>query len=222
MAWQHKFASGNPREDGTYDIGASSVQALLSDHAWNYCVLNDFTQGPARLETREESKQVLNRFYAPLFQKCGAIPIVIQTTAYRKPVRNTKDLGSVETWTELLYNGCNEYVQLLKEALPDSQAPRLAPVGNAFFTIYNDNRELWNNLFYTDDFHPSPSGTYLQSCILYCVIENEAPPMYHPDIWKKCRYMQRSNKESLPLPTQDEAAALREYACRECGVETNN
>jgi hypothetical protein len=213
-----KFASGTPRENGTYDIGASSVQALLGHHSWDFCVLNDFTQGPARHETRQESKIMLDRCYAPLFEKCGAVPIVIQTAAYRKPVRNTQDLGTVEQWTKRLYDGCNEYVRVLEEALPDSQTPRLAPVGNAIFTIYNDNRELWNKLFYTDDFHPSPHGTYLQACVLYCVIVNEAPPMYDPAIWNKCRYMQRVNKQSLPLPTLEEAAVLREYACQEFGI----
>jgi hypothetical protein len=161
---------------------------------------------------------MLDRCYAPLFEKCGAVPIVIQTAAYRKPVRNTQDLGTVEQWTKRLYDGCNEYVRVLEEALPDSQTPRLAPVGNAIFTIYNDNRELWNKLFYTDDFHPSPHGTYLQACVLYCVIVNEAPPMYDPAIWNKCRYMQRVNKQSLPLPTLEEAAVLREYACQEFGI----
>lgn len=218
-----KFATGvEPREDGTFDIGASSVQALLlyDNTTWDYCVLNDFTQGPARIETREESKRMLDRCYAPLFAKSGAIPIVLQTCAYRKPIRNTKDLGTVEQWTQRLYEGCKDYVQTLSEALMDSQkTPRLAPVGNAFFSIYNDNRDLWEKLFYIDDFHPSPHGSYLQCCVLYIVMVGEAPPKYTKDIWNKCRYMQRVNRESLPLPTEEEAAILREYACRECGVD---
>lgn len=217
-----KFAASSPRENGTYDIGASSVQALLlnnNDHPWDYCVLNDFTQGPARAHTREESKLMLERCYAPLFAKSGAIPIVIQTCAYRKPIRNTRDLGDVEEWTQLLAEGCKEYVDVLRKALPESQTPRLAPVGNVFFAVYNDNRDLWKKLFYTDDFHPSPHGTYLQACVLYCVMVSEAPPKYTKEIWKRCRYMQRVNKESLPLPTEEEAAILREYACQECGMD---
>jgi hypothetical protein len=35
------------------------------------------------------------------------------------------------------------------------------------------------------------------------------------------RLMQRVNKQSLPLPTLEEAAVLREYACQECGIGVN-
>jgi len=213
-----KFASGKPRSNGTYDIGASSVHALLSDNTWNYCVVNDFTQGPAREQTRDESKLMLRQCYAPLFIKSGATPVVLQTAAYRKSIRNTSDLGSVEEWTRKLDEGCREYLAVLKDCLPESQAPRYAPVGNVFFTIYNDNLVLWEKLFYTDDFHPSPHGTWLQACILYCIVVGEAPPTYSPSIWKRARYMQRVKKEPMPLPTVEEAALLREYACNECGI----
>lgn len=212
-----KFATIK-NDDGSYDIGAPSVQSLLHDSQWDYCVMNDFTQGPARISSREESKQMLERCYAPLLQKSGAIPIIIQTTAYRKPIRGTNDLGSVPEWTQRLDEGCREYVEVLKQALPTSQTPRLAPVGNAYLSIYENDCELWEKLFYIDDFHPSPHGTWLQACVLYCVIVGQAPPIFTPDIWKRARYMQRVNKESSPLPTKEEAAVLREYACRECGI----
>jgi hypothetical protein len=164
---------------------------------------------------------MLQRCYAPLFLKSGATPVVLQTAAYRKPIRNTNDLGSVEEWTQRLDEGCLEYVQVLKEALPERQAPRLAPVGNAFFKIHNENYKLWEKLFFTDDFHPSPHGTWLQACILYCVMLGEAPPAYTPDVWDNCRYMQRKNREPSPLPTAEEATMLRQYACDACGISSS-
>lgn len=217
-----KFASPkSQRDNGTFDIGASSVQALLLNDdcaSWNYCVLNDYTQGPAREESRQEAKVMLERCYAPLFDKCGATPVVLQTAAYRKPIRNTRDLGTVEEWTQRLDQGCREYVHVLKEALPSSQAPRYAPVGNAFLQVHDTNHDMWEKLFYTDDFHPSPHGTWLQACVLYCVMVGEAPPTFTPSFWDKARYMQRVKKEALPLPTAKEAAILREYACNEFGI----
>ena len=216
-----KFATGQqPRSNGTYDIGAPSVQALLHNNSWDFCVINDFTQGPARAKTREESKLMLQRCYAPLFRKCRAVPIILLTAAYRKPIRGTDDLGNVDEWTRRLEEGCQEYVQVLSKELPETQAPLLAPVGNAYLKIRNDNLELWKKLFYRDNFHPSPHGTWLQACVLYCTIVGEAPPTYDPNIWHTCRYMQRRDKEPSPLPTIEEADILRQYACDVCNVST--
>jgi hypothetical protein len=213
-----KFSSGKSNHAVHHDIGAPSVQALLHGAPWDFCVVNDFTQGPARPKTRDESKVMLERCYAPLFQKCGATPVILQTAAYRKPVRGTDDLGNVEEWTLSLEKGCQEYVNVLASKLPESQAPLLAPVGNAYFNIHLDNLELWKKLFYRDNFHPSPHGTWLQACILYCTIVGEAPPTYSPNIWDSCRYMQRVGKEPSPLPTTEEAHTLRQYACEICNV----
>lgn len=215
-----KFATGQPRSNGTYDIGAPSVQALLHNNQWDFCIINDFTQGPARAETREESKLMLQRCYAPLFRKCRAIPIILLTAAYRKPIRGTHDLGNVEEWTKSLEVGCQEYVEVLSNELPEAQAPLLAPVGNAYLKIHSDDLELWEKLFYRDNFHPSPHGTWLQACVLYCTILGEAPPTYDPNIWHTCRYMQRLYKQPSPLPTIEETHILRQYACEICDVST--
>ena len=213
-----KFAQGEPGPDGTYDIGAPTVTALLDNDQWDFLVLNDFTQGPARVKTRRESKVALEQYYIPLMKKCGATPVVLQTSAYRKPIRNSQDLGTVEEWTQLLEEGCQEYVSLCKEQLPESQAPLLAPVGNAYLKIHNEDLSLWEKLFFKDDFHPSPHGTWLQACILYCTMLREPPPIYDPSIWDKCRYMQRPKEEPMPLPTAEEAQTLRQYARDVCGV----
>ena len=60
------------RSDGSFDIGAASVQELLlgadqeTKVSWDYVVLNDYTQGPAREKVRTKSIAALRTAYAPL------------------------------------------------------------------------------------------------------------------------------------------------------------
>jgi hypothetical protein len=56
------------RDDGTVDTGAATVLALLAHDpsTWDYVVMNDYTQAPARTETRLETIQALDRLRRPL------------------------------------------------------------------------------------------------------------------------------------------------------------
>eukprot|EP00957_Ditylum_brightwellii_P171565 13061583-Ditylum_brightwellii.AAC.1 len=51
-------SGSNKEEDPTYDIGAPTVDALLSKQ-WDFVVMNDFTQAPARQSYREASSRAL-------------------------------------------------------------------------------------------------------------------------------------------------------------------
>jgi hypothetical protein len=67
---QRTFATPAARQsDGTYDIGASSVEDLLSKSHWDVVVLHDHTQAPARRESREETLTSLEQEYLPLLRK---------------------------------------------------------------------------------------------------------------------------------------------------------
>jgi len=50
----------------------------------------------------------------------------------------------------------------------------LSPVGDAFRIIHQERRELWAELYHTDDFHPSAIGTYLSACVLYATVSGKA------------------------------------------------
>ena len=104
----------------------------------------------------------------------------------------------VPTFTSRLYRGYQLYVQALDEALVKQQqkqqnqhqgegsttvrstkttatpiTTRLAPVGLVFLVIWEENYSMWQKLFFTDGFHPSPLGkkniTQL-SCQRTCMI----------------------------------------------------
>ena len=234
-----KRNSSNNRRRTTHDTGAASVEELLTPRpdrkAWDFVVLNDYTQAPARAETLEETVAVLREHYAPLFlsqqqqRQNGrtVVPVLIQTPAYRvQGIKNSKDLGNFDEMTDRLARGLRTYVETLNQAgIPDC---RIAPVGEAYRYIHRHNPELWTKLYSHDDFHPSPYGTWLQACVVYCTCFGDsddnapcpraAPPIYNPLWWEKSRYMQPPDEKPLPLPTPDEAMELRHVACLVCGV----
>jgi len=93
--------SDDEEEEYEYDIGAPTVKELLSDErGWDFVVMNDYTQGPARTTTRQESVQVLEQKYAPLLKTCDCVPVFLQTAAYRlESTKGAEDLGSTRNFT---------------------------------------------------------------------------------------------------------------------------
>lgn len=215
------------RDDGSVDIGAETVAALLGENDfevdvhiaggvtphWDYVVLNDYTQAPARPETRAVTMEALDLFYGPLL--ASTIPIFLQTAAYRENEKGSEDLGSVDDFTSIIKEGYNEYAKVLEKYAVEV---RVAPVGDAYLWVYHHNIELWRTLFNTDNFHPSPHGSWLQACVLYCTMLREAPPVFQSDFFARARFMQSFDVESLPLPSMEEAEELRMVACSVCGV----
>ena len=78
------------------DIGSPTVLEMLSSKKYDFLVMNDYTQAPARIERRQKTIASLQSDYLSLIQKCGATPVFIITPAYRKPVNNSTDLGGPE------------------------------------------------------------------------------------------------------------------------------
>ena len=211
----HKFTSKNPDSD----IGSPTVEELLRSNPWDFVVMNDYTQGPARKKSRERSAKALEEHYSPLLAHCNATPVLLQTAAYRNPVKGSEDLGSVEEFTKKLEEGYQSYAEVLAKLLPSHQEPIVAPVGRAFFEIHQTDVDLWNKLFYVDDHHPSPHGTWLQACIVYCVIVGESPPPYNQYWWNQSRYMMPDVQ--LDVPDEEDAETLRQIAIQVCGLDVD-
>jgi len=186
---EEKFHTLNAkRPDGSYDVGSPTIQSLLQN-TWDYVIMNDYTQQPARIPTRQKTIQTLKETYIPLFnQEKLIVPILLMTHAYRKPIKNSDDLYPFGNFTRLLCEGYQEYARAIDESLhsflPDNHdknksITRIAYVGKAFEILHNENRPLWEKLYYMDDLHPSTYGTLLQGFVLYCTI-------YYPDSTKEC------------------------------------
>ena len=206
------------------DIGSPTVSEMLSSKQYDFLVMNDYTQAPARMERRQKTIASLQSDYLSLIQKCGATPVFIITPAYRKPVNNSTDLGSPEEFTLRTKQGCEAYATALNELLPETQKCRVAPVGLAFLKIRKENPRMWERLFHVDDFHPSPHGTFLQGCVLHWTLFGCGPDNIDygdgasniEDLWSDARVMQPPSDDSLPLPTMEEARYLAEIAEAVC------
>jgi len=201
--------------DGSYDIGASTVVLLFEEEDWDFVVMNDYTQAPARPQSRESTINILKSDYAPLFSKSGAVPVFLMTWAYRKQVNNSEDLGSVEEFTQSLNEGYHTYARVLDDALGKTNFSRVAPVGLAFLEIYRTNRTFWEKLFYIDDYHPSPHGTYLEACVLHYTLFGFQPTRVIDNVkslWGKARVMQPPDQDQMDLPTVEECDYLSNIA----------
>eukprot|EP00588_Corethron_pennatum_P020615 CAMPEP_0194313266 /NCGR_PEP_ID=MMETSP0171-20130528/10152_1 /TAXON_ID=218684 /ORGANISM="Corethron pennatum, Strain L29A3" /LENGTH=568 /DNA_ID=CAMNT_0039068143 /DNA_START=202 /DNA_END=1905 /DNA_ORIENTATION=- len=202
-----KFHTENAlTKEGYYDIGALTIRSLLLDNGyghWNYAVMNDRTYNPPDDTYRNASKLVLESTYAPLLEKAGAIPILISTYSPRRNKRRGNI--TVPEYTEMIADGVQEYAEVLTNALPEWQYAKVAPVGQAFLAVYEDNYDFWEKLFFTDLLHPSPHGTYLQGCVIYCTIFGEPPPKSSAlqknisKLWSKARYTQKVEDQSLQM-----------------------
>jgi hypothetical protein len=225
--------TGGSGERVRYDVGSPTIRDMLSARtAWDWVVLNDYTQGPARQHSRLETIHVLEHRYAPLLLQTNvAMVILIQTPAYQhKNIKDSHDLGDFETFSNKLFNGVASYAQALEQWFSDhretttasmpSPLVRVAPVGEAYRHLYRHNRSLWNKLYSWDHFHPSPHGTWLQACVLYLTMypsnNVDTIPSYNASWWDRSRVMQPADEGPLPRPTAQEAEELRRVAGLVC------
>ena len=191
---------------------------------FDFVVLNDNTRSPARTDTRQSSLQVLQDVYVPMFLQLPetTIPILLCTYGYNSPYRDMGGLSTVPEFTSYTYEGYLEYAQLLEQALPHSQRPRISPVCLAFLLVYEENYGLWQQLFGVDKVHASPMGTYLQGLVVYCTMYDRLPPSniaIRPDmsyLFLSVRRFQPGIHRRSPFPTQEQAAYLYNVASRVC------
>jgi len=210
FATEQALQQGGDIDRPFYDVGANSVEELLKQRSWDFVVLNDYTQAPARGQSAAESCKILSSNYRKLLQ--GSTCVFVQTPAYRKPgMRDTEDLGSFDEFTDRLAAGLQSYLEQIPNA-------RIAPVGEAYRWLHHNDPTTFRKLYSWDDFHPSPYGTWLQACVIYCTCFGAPPPVYNALWWERSRYMQPPEEKPLPLPTEAEARELRRVACMVCGI----
>lgn len=109
---------------------------------------------------------------------------------------------------------------MLSSRLPASQRPRIAPVGIAFLTVWEENRELWRKLYHSDHLHASPLGSFLTGCIVHHTLFGKLPRRETvlvpnlPDLWNRARVMQQADEPPNPFPNNEEAEYLYGIAQR--------
>ena len=232
---RHESNNTNPcRVDTPYMEHANRFfkESSVVKAGWDFVVINDNTRSPARSLTRELSLETLEQFYVPLLLKTGSTPVFLWTHAYTFEntcesdyVENSNvvvmtGLEDIANFTSLTRVGYQAYVDLLNLYLPAAQAPRIAPVGLAFLVIYEENYELWQTLFHCDNLHASPSGSFLQGCIIYYTLFGKMPSeelILKEDVsslWNRARVMQHAWEPSNRFPDRATATYLYRVAER--------
>lgn len=224
---QSQNANGYYEDDGRnpcfeYDDYFEYITSIY-DGTWtpeyDFVVLNDRSNWPAIEEKREETMEVLNDTFIPMLLENGAAPVLYATHGYESEMVDTSEFSNISEFTSLIFEGYRQYAALLEANLPSTQRPRIAPIGLAFLIVYEENYAMWQKLFFVDDLHPSPHGTYLMGCVLYATLYgfmpgNTALPSNPESLWSRARKMQIGGEYHMPFPTYDDCVYLYSVAKR--------
>jgi hypothetical protein len=187
IAYAHELVGGSCLSNtcnGEVHQNRSATEALLRDPlGWDYVVLNDFSQAPARPDTTAISMDSLQNYYAPLIKAAGAVPVIYHFWAYRVVSVSgglpSDDLGDFLEYSEKLNDGFAAYEAVMKAEISTTLR---ATTGFAWEQIYHDQVEqgtakpeydedgVFYRLFFPDDRHPSITGTYLNACVIFSTI----------------------------------------------------
>jgi len=165
----------NPCFQDEYYLGLVADRINSQQIYWDFVVLNDQTKRMAFDDARSETIDALKYAYAPMIRDARAIPIIVDTHAFWTESGNMTGLGDVAYFTAEVYEGLREYVLALKYNLPDRLNPKVAKVGLAYLTVYEENQDMWESLFLSDQVHSSPAGSYLFANVLYATIYGHMP-----------------------------------------------
>jgi len=195
------------------------ITGVLEAHPprYDYVVLNDQTKRPGISAKRNTTLQVLQDYYVPLLLETGAVPVFFATHGYESDEVDVSDMGNVSEFTSSIFEGYRLYAELLEANLPETQRPRIAPIGLAFLLVYEESPLMWEKLFFVDGFHPSPHGTYLMGCVLHATLYgympgHEALPAMPETLWNRARSMQIGGEYHMPFPTYEETVYLYSVA----------
>lgn len=216
-----------------YSTYVATITAA-SNIPWDYVVINDNTLNPARRATRQKALRTLEQYYVPWLLETKSTPVFLWTYAYSLENRSCESrihsidaprdmtgLEDIAKFTSLTGVGYRAYVDLLKQYLPSTMAPRIAPVGLAYLVVHEENYELWKTLFHCDGLHASPSGSFLQGCIMYYTLFHQLPNKEWMlrehnmgSLWRRARMMQHAWEPPNPFPDVDTAKYLYHVAER--------
>jgi hypothetical protein len=185
---------------------------------WDFLLINDNSRNPCCTYQRSMSLELLESVYIPWIIATNATPIFLATYPYWASGRDMSGLSDIPTFASLTHEGYREYMALATSKLPASQKPRMAPVDYAFLIIWEDNPTLWADLMHYDEVHPSPSGTFLEACIIYGTIFGKMPKsdiLESPQLlWTYARRMTPTEHPMKPYPTVEIARYLYHVAYR--------
>ncbi len=97
----------------------------------------------------------------------------------------------------------------------------MADANGAYALVRGEREALWRELYFSDGYHPSPLGSFLQACCVFCAVRGR-PPNLDPltlrapfSLWGRARFMlPGSEGVSLRMPSAEEMLYFAEVAAR--------
>ena len=161
-------------EDQNYLYYEANTASAYASDPWEYVVMTDHAKRMAFDYSRQDALLALNYTYAPILNKVGTRPVIVQPHSFWSDSANMTGLTDLPTFTYLTMEGAQAYKDLLDEQL--STKAKIAPVGNAFLAVYEYDSNLYDSLFLSGDgTHPSPKGTLLYSLTIFATIYGSMP-----------------------------------------------
>lgn len=206
--------------DENYNDYMEAIYEVHGAPNWDYVLLNDNTRNACCTEQRNQSADLLESVYLPWIKQIHATPIFMMTYGYWASTRDMSGLIDIPTFASLTYEGYKQYLELAQVGLPEDLQPRIAPVGLAFLMVWEENPSMWQDLMHYDEIHLSPSGTFLEACVVYATIYGTLPspsvvlketPSH---LWSRARRMVPPNHEQKPFPSLARANYLYHVAHR--------
>lgn len=185
---------------------------------WDFVVVTDQAKRMALDKFRHEALAAFNYTYGPILKKQRIAPVIVQPHAYNSEATNATGLSDLPTFTALVLEGAEVYKQYLNKRLGFFTHARIAPVGNAFLAVWEDDRSMYKKLFLDDGVHPSAFGTFLYGTVIYATMTGHMPKYkkvvvddMETTLFGTARRLQASSS-NVGFPTKDEAAYLYKIA----------
>ena len=167
------------------------ARAAIARGGWDYVVLQDHSR--QTIDHPDQFEQYVKRFDQEI-RKIGARTVLFMTWARQhQPDKQT----------------------IITRAYEQSAATAgalIAPVGLAWQRVLRVRPDL--PLYFDDQSHPTPAGTYLAACVFYRMLLNQPPPERVPAI----RNHRTGKTEPLPAETawylRDAAALISRWNSR--------
>jgi hypothetical protein len=132
--------------------------------SWDYVILQEASFTPCDARDRDTLMYPAARLLDARIRAVGATPVFFTTWGWRggRPARGLADFDAMQACLT------SAYMTIAKE-LDDP----VAPVGIAWQTALKQDPTL--ELFQSDDYHPTVTGSYLAACVFYAMIYRQRP-----------------------------------------------
>lgn len=189
---------------------------------WDFVVITDQAKRMAYDETRQDALTAFNYTYGPILKKRGIAPVIVQPHSYISSSNNgdgsSTGFSDLATFTANVREGAYVYKKYLNQRLGRFTHARVAPVGDAFLAVYENDAAMHQKLFLDDGIHPSAYGTFLYGTVIYATIMGHMPKKrdvvvddIEGTLFKTARRLQASSS-SVGFPTKKELSYLYKIA----------